>query len=124
MTLPIEVTERRLDAIKKLAERHHIIWDPDKMAESTMDEDTQLYFLPRTNEERKVPLEFAVVTSGGGGPSYCIYADYDSPAAAFKAALEHIEDSIFSETPHSVINLDTGARWEPEWDRVPWQRVN
>lgn len=124
MTLPIEVTERRLEAMKKIAERHHIIWDPEKEAESTMDEDTQAYFLERDDEERKVPEQFAVLKIGGESGNYCIYADYVTLNIAAVSAFEHVEDDVFAETPVAIYDLDTGDVFEPDWDRMPWKKVS
>ena len=120
--LPIERTEKRLEAIKKIAERHHITWDPEQGAESTMDEDTQLYFLDRDDEDRKVPARFAVLKEGGESGNFCVYADYETLADAKADACEHIEDDIFAETPVAIYDLDENTVLVPDWQKVPWVR--
>lgn len=58
---------------------------------------------------------FAAVTAAG---EYNYVKVYDDFGAAKRGATENLWDSIYSEGPVEIVNLDTGARFTPrvEWD--------
>lgn len=71
---------------------------------------------------QKACQRFVAVTmnysSSGGKPFF--YPEFRSLEVAVSRATEYADDDTFEEVPLEVRDLDTGARWRPCWDNVPF----
>ena len=110
----------RIEALKALMKRWHIEMPADDMPHRTSStEDLEPYL---TGEE-PINGPWAVVTHGTGSTGdeiTYIYPGYETLEAAQVKAIANVGDSIFEETPHSIVNLDTVETLHPRWDTVKW----
>jgi hypothetical protein len=105
----------RLAALLALAERHGVT--PRTESPNSADEDLAEY----TADDGKPVCRWAVVTTAG--EFTYVKADADSLAAAAAAAVEFVNDGIYAETPHTIVDLDTGGTYEPEWTTLGWREA-
>lgn len=67
------------------------------------------------------PLErYCVVTHSGEYVYAKCHRTFD---VATKEAVANCDDSLYAESPGTIIDLDTGAVYEPVWDELPWRRI-
>lgn len=129
-----KVWKRRAKAVLQLCEDYGLTVGD---ASNTGNEDISAYFpadssgAHLSNWENHVgvvvPPEFdfgkwAALTSAGDF-SY-IYPEYDTKADAIDKATANIGDSIYNEFPACVVNLDTGSRFYPRYDKLTWRKEN
>lgn len=64
---------------------------------------------------------YCLVTSAGD--FFYAYAYDGTLEAAKKRAFESIDDPLFAESPITIIDLDTGEEWKPDYTTVQWDKV-
>ncbi len=103
----------REDAYRALLDEYGI--DPDGATYSG-EEDAKLQ-LDGDDPIRK----YAIVTVSGEYPY--VTARHDTLRLAKRAATSYVSDDVYAESPVLIVNLDTGTRYEPDWDALPWKKV-
>jgi hypothetical protein len=110
--------DKRREAFIALCQEFYYATEEDANPDSTGEEDAlnQLW----GDDD---PIErYAIVLQAGESVS-SILARASTLAAAKDDALEHINDDIFAESPHKIVDLDTGATWWPRWETLQWREV-
>jgi hypothetical protein len=109
----------RLEKLRELMDRWYIAMPGDGDHRASNTEDLE----PFVEGEEEIK-EWAVITHGTGSSGddvTYIYPEYETPEAAQAKAIENIGDDIFEETPHAIVNLDTGQELRPMWETVQWR---
>lgn len=84
---------------------------------------------PRPFVDGRVPCErYVVVTANpvpGNGESKTFFLPiYDTLEAAKARAIEFAQDDVFAEIPVAIVDLESDARFLPNWTQMPWVCVS
>ena len=106
----------RLDRFAKLMEDYH---QSPSDYDAGEEEDPRPYF----DGSRELE-QYAIVTVNysSHGEAKHFFLATDALEYAFARAVEYATDDIFEELPVAVVDLDTGARWEPRVNAA-WKQV-
>lgn len=70
-----------------------------------------------------LPWALVTVNYTSHGEAKYFFLLFDAIGEAMERGVRFAQDDIFEELPVEVVNLDTGASFEPDYDALPWKKV-
>lgn len=115
----MSVQERRRENLRKLADSYGLkpVWDSDSAAE----EDLAAYFPDEEYHEADPDTIERWCSVRLSGEFVYLYPEHKTKRDAQLHSIESVTDTMHSEAPYKIVNLDNNNVYYPNWERLTWR---